>query len=373
MIADESAFREYLSRLAGQTRVALDTEADSLHCYFEKLCLIQSGWGQEPQSGWAEDLELIDPLAGLPLGDFFETLKGKTILFHDADYDLRLLRRSGEFPDDDIFDTMIAARLTGEPQLGLAALVEKYFGITLSKASRKANWAQRPLSDQMVEYALNDVRFMPQLADILQARLEELHRTEWYRQSRDRMVKGTREVRQRDEENLWRITGYALLPPRGWAVLRSLWYWRDSEARLWDRPAFHVLSNDNLLLLAGEAAKGGKFSRPRLPQPRAGRMEEALEEALALPESEWPQMIRGVRVRASKEQIDRFNKLRDYRDKVARDLQLDPSILAPKAALEAAAADPMAPVMLPWQRSLLGLPTLPEETEIPAVVEFQTE
>ncbi len=362
MIAGESAFREYLSRLAGETRVALDTEADSLHCYFEKLCLIQSGWGQDPQSGWAEDLKLIDPLAGLPLEDFFVTLKGKTILFHDADYDLRLLRRIGDFPDDRIFDTMIAARLTGEPQLGLAALVEKYFGITLSKASRKANWAQRPLSDQMVEYALNDVRFMPQLADILEARLHELNRMEWYRQSRDRMVKGTRETRQRDEENLWRITGYAALSPRGWAILRAVWHWRDNEARLWDRPSFHVLSNENLLHLADEASKGGNFARPRIPQPRAARLEETLEAALALTESEWPKMIRGIRVRASKDQVDRFNKLRDHRDKIARDLQLDPSILAPKAALEAAAADLNAPVLLPWQRELLGLPSLAETT-----------
>jgi len=362
LIAGESAFREYLSRLGGETRVALDTEADSLHCYFEKLCLIQSGWGQDPQSGWAEDLKLIDPLAGLPLEDFFVALKGKTILFHDADYDLRLLRRIGDFPDDRIFDTMIAARLTGEPQLGLAALVEKYFGITLSKASRKANWAQRPLSDQMVEYALNDVRFMPQLADILEARLHELNRMEWYRQSRDRMVKGTRETRQRDEENLWRITGYAALSPRGWAILRAVWHWRDNEARLWDRPSFHVLSNENLLHLADEASKGGNFARPRIPQPRAARLEETLEAALALTESEWPKMIRGIRVRASKDQVDRFNKLRDHRDKIARDLQLDPSILAPKAALEAAAADLNAPVLLPWQRELLGLPVLVETT-----------
>jgi ribonuclease D len=363
LIAGESAFCEYLSRLEGEERVALDTEADSLHCYFEKLCLIQSGLGQDSQSGWAEDLKLIDPLAGLPMEDFFTALKGKTILFHDADYDLRLLRRSGEFPDQNIFDTMIAARLCGEPQLGLAALVEKYFGIALSKASRKANWAQRPLSDQMVEYALNDVRFLAQLADILGDRLEELNRMEWYRQSRDRMVKGTRETRQRDEENLWRLTGYALLSPRGWALLRALWHWRDGEARLWDRPAFHVLSNENLLHLADEASKGGLFSRPRLPQPRAGRMEETLAAALALPESAWPQMIRGVRVRASKDQLDRFNKLRDLRDKVARDLQIDPSILAPKAGLEAVAANPFSALLLPWQRGLLGLPPLPETTE----------
>ena len=363
MIAGESAFREYLSGLSGQKQVALDTEADSLHCYFEKLCLIQSGWGEEPQSGLASDLRLIDPLAGLPLEEFFTALRGKQIIFHDADYDLRLLRRSGEFPDEDIFDTMLAARICGEPQLGLAGLVEKYFGITLSKASRKANWAQRPLSDQMVEYALNDVRYLPQLVSILEARLEELNRKEWYRQTRDRMVRGTRETRQRDEENLWRITGYAALSQRGWAILRALWHWRDSEARLWDRPAFHVLSNENLLRLADEASKGGRFSRPRLPHPRAERLEETLEAALALPESEWPKVIRGVRTRATKQQIDRFNHLKDHRDKVAKELSLDPSILAPKAALEAAAADPAAPVLLPWQRDLLHLPPIAETAE----------
>ena len=365
MIAGESAFRDYLSGLSGQQEVALDTEADSLHCYFEKLCLIQSGWGQEPQSGWAEDLKLIDPLAGLPLEEFFKALEGKMVIFHDADYDLRLLRRSGEFPDKNIFDTMIAARICGEPQLGLAGLVEKYFGITLSKASRKANWAQRPLSDQMAEYALNDVRFLSQLASILADRLKELNRTEWYEQSRDRMVRGTRETRLRDEENLWRITGYAALSQRGWAILKALWHWRDSEARQWDRPAFHVLSNDSLLRLADDASRGSGFSRPRIPQPRADRMEETLEAALALPESEWPKVIRGVRTRVSKEQIDRFNHLRDFRDKVARDVDLDPSIIAPKAALEAVAADPSAAILLPWQRVLLKLPASHEKAPEP--------
>ena len=355
MISSESAFRDYLAGLKGQSQVALDTEADSLHCYFEKLCLIQSGWGEEASSGLATDLRLIDPLAGLPLTEFFEALKGKQVLFHDADYDLRLLRRSGEFPDEDIFDTMIAARLCGEPQLGLAGLVEKYFGITLSKASRKANWAQRPLSDQMTEYALNDVRYLPQLASILGARLEELGRMEWYRQSRDRMIRGTRETRQRDEENLWRITGHAALSRRGWALLRALWHWRDSEARGWDRPPFHVLSNENLLRLADEASKGGKFSRPRLPQSRMSRLEETLQEALALPEEQWPQVIKGVRLRASKQQVDRFNDLREHRDKVAKQVDLDPSIVAPKAALEAVAYGKEEIPLLPWQLELLGL------------------
>jgi ribonuclease D len=355
LIASESALRDYLSGLREQSCVALDTEADSLHCYFEKLCLIQSGWGEERESGLASDLRLIDPLAGLPMGEFFEALRGKKVLFHDADYDLRLLRRSGDFPDEGIFDTMIAARLCGEPQLGLAGLVEKYFGVVLSKASRKANWAQRPLSDQMTEYALNDVRYLPQLASILETRLAELGRTEWYVQSRDRMIRGTRETRQRDEENLWRITGHAALSRRGWAVLRAIWHWRDGEARGWDRPSFHVLSNENLLRLADEASKGGKFTRPPLPQNRMVRLEAALEEALALPEDQWPQVIKGVRLRASKQQVDRFNELREHRDKVAREIELDPSIVAPKAALEAVAYGKEEVPLLPWQLGLLGL------------------
>jgi ribonuclease D len=355
LIASPAALDDYLSGLREQPVVALDTEADSLHCYFEKLCLIQSGWGEDPQSGLATELRLIDPLAGLPLEEFFAALRGKTVLFHDADYDLRLLRRSGDFPDGGIFDTMIASRLCGEPQLGLAALVEKYFGVVLSKASRKANWAQRPLSPQMTEYALNDVRYLPQLASILEARLEELGRTEWYRQSRDRMLRGTRETRQRDEENLWRINGHAALSRRGWAFLRSLWRWRDAEARGWDRPSFHVLSNESLLRLADEASRGGRFSRPRLPQARLTRLEEALAEAAALPEDQWPQVIRGVRLRATKQQVDRFNQLREHRDKVARRIDLDPSILAPKAALEAVAYGKEEVPLLPWQRELLGL------------------
>ena len=359
MISTDSALRDYLAGLKEQSQVALDTEADSLQCDFEKLCLIQSGWGEEAATGLATDLRLIDPLASLPLTEFFEALKGKQVLFHDADYDLRLLRRSGEFPDEDIFDTMIAARLCGEPQLGLAGLVDKYFGITLSKASRKANWAQRPLSDQMTEYALNDVRYLPQLASILGARLEELGRMEWYRQSRDRMIRGTRETRQRDEENLWRITGHAALSRRGWALLRALWHWRDSEARGWDRPPFHVLSNENLLRLADEASKGGSFSRPRLPQSRMTRLEETLEEALALPEEQWPQVIKGVRLRASKQQVDRFNELREHRDKVAQQVDLDPSIVAPKAALEAVAYAKEEVPLLPWQLELLGLKPTP--------------
>lgn len=347
MISLDSPFQDFLSELAAQSEIALDTEADSLHCYFEKLCLIQIGWSGK--------LQLLDPLAKLSLPDFFEALRGKRLIFHDADYDLRLLRRSGEFPDDHIFDTMVAARLCGESQLGLAALIKKYFGVELSKASRKANWGQRPLSHEMVEYALNDIRYLVDLADVFEEKLEDLGRIEWFLQSRDRMIRATREVKQRDEEVVWRISGYIKLPPRAWVLLRAIWQWRDAEARHWNKPSFYVMSHEEMLEIANLVAQGKKWKTPKLSHERTIRFQEMLEKALAIPEAEWPQEIIPVRVSITKKEADAFRKFKELRDRKADELQLDPSIIASKAALEAIAKDVTAPALLPWQRGVLGI------------------
>ncbi len=347
MIADDSFFRDFLAELASQTQIALDTEADSLHCYFEKLCLVQIGW--------PEKLQLLDPLSKIVMPDFFASLEGKRLVFHDADYDLRLLRRSGTFPDDQIFDTMIAARLCGEPHVGLASLIKKYFGVELSKASRKANWGQRPLSKQMVQYALNDVRYLLDLADIFEERLEELDRYEWFVQSRDRMIRATRGVKKRDEEMLWRISGYVKLTPQAWALLRAIWHWRDAEARLWDKPPFYLMSHEEMLQIAEQVVAGKKWSVPKFPQDRALRFQEMLEKALTIPEEEWPKEIIPVRVVISKKEAEAFRQLKELRDRKAQELDLDASILASKAALEAIAKNSEAPALLPWQRALLGI------------------
>lgn len=347
MITEKSAYSDFLGCLADQSQIAIDTEADSLHCYFEKLCLIQAGW--------PGDLRLIDPLAGLPLADFFSALRGKTLLFHDADYDLRLLRRSGEFPDNNIFDTMLAARLCGERQLGLAALVEKYFGVTLSKASRKANWAQRPLSSQMVEYALNDIRYLPQLAEIFKEKLEELERFSWFQQSCDRMVRATREVRVRDEENLWRISGYKTLSPHAQAILRAIWQWRDEESRKWDKPPFYVMSNYEMLAIAEQSSAGKKIQPLKFSTSRVERFTEVLQKAISLTEEDWPVALPSVRVRVTKQELDYFKKLKNIRDRVADQLNLDPSIIASKNALESAASKSACSLLLPWQAALLEL------------------
>lgn len=347
MISSSPHFSEFLGELASQSQVALDTEADSLHCYFEKLCLVQIGWGSS--------MQLLDPLATISMPDFFQALRGKRLIFHDADYDLRLLRRSGEFPDDHIFDTMIAGRLCGEAQLGLAALIKKYFDIDLSKASRKANWALRPLSAEMTEYALNDVRYLEELASILEEKLEELGRMEWFFQSRDRMIKATREIKPRDEEMLWRISGYLKLPVRSWVILRAIWQWRDREAQLWNKPPFYLMSQEEMLDAALKTAEGKKWKASKFSPDRAARFCKMLEQALAIPETEWPQEIIFEKIRPTKEEVDRFQQLKEARDRKAREINLDPSIIASKAALEAAAKNIQTAPLLPWQRELLGI------------------
>jgi ribonuclease D len=143
--------------------LALDTEADSLHAYPEKVCLIQI-------STVAGD-ELVDPLAPINLDPLFAAFNAHEMIFHAADYDLRLLRKHHEFTPLAIFDTMLAARLLGEPQFGLSNLVEKFLGVKLDKGSQKADWARRPLTEKMEVYARNDTHYLKPLADKLKAEL----------------------------------------------------------------------------------------------------------------------------------------------------------------------------------------------------------
>src|SRR3954468_18563904 len=136
MIDTAEGLAAILPGVAAQYRVALDTEADSLHSYFEKLCLIQLSIPGENY--------LIDPLAGMSLQPLFDLLAERELLLHGADYDLRLMRRLGFERPQRLFDTMIAARLCGRTKFSLAALIQHHFGLQLTKASQKANWAIRP-------------------------------------------------------------------------------------------------------------------------------------------------------------------------------------------------------------------------------------
>src|SRR5438874_13301425 len=202
---------ELISHIDRQDRVAVDTEADSLHCYREKLCLLQVSL---PEGDF-----LVDPLAGNDLSPLANTLARKEIVLHGADYDLRLLRRALNFQPAHLFDTVIAARLLGVRGFSYAALVEEYFSIQLAKGSQKANWALRPLSPKMEEYARNDTHYLLPLAEKLEIQLIECGRFGWFQQSCERAIVSAAIDRERDAEEAWRVRGSGLIRGREAAIL----------------------------------------------------------------------------------------------------------------------------------------------------------
>jgi ribonuclease D len=346
-IDTEAGLADISKRIAKVERIAIDTEADSLHCYFDKLCLLQVS---VPGSDW-----LVDPLAGIALDPLFDVLTSKEIILHGADYDLRLLRRVGFRPPGKIFDTMIAARLSGVEEFSLAALLKRHFGLEIPKASQKANWAKRPLSHSMLAYAVNDTRHLHKLAEIYEGELRNLGRMEWFEQMCERAIRATENNKEKDAESTWRIAGSGKLRGRAAAILRELWRWRDEEARAADRPAFHILHNDQLLNAAQDIDAGHLVQFQHLRGSRLRRFEEAVERGRSLPQSEWPVFVRVNRPRPTREEEDRMKVLRARRDAVAAKLKLDPSLVAPKATIEGLVLREAETLerLLPWQRQVL--------------------
>ena len=352
MIATPTDLAGLVARVDEVDRVGVDTEADSLHCYHEKVCLLQIG------SPGAD--ELVDPLADLDLSPLMGALSRTELVMHGADFDLRMLYRLGLEAPGKVFDTMIAARLTGAAKYGYAALVAEHCGVNLPKGSQKANWARRPLSDPMSQYARNDTHYLLPLAELLERRLIELGRLAWLEQSCEQAIAAARVVRERDPDTVWRVKGSDALGPRAAAVLRALWHWREGEASDADRPPFHVFSNEELVDTALRLDRGEPVPAQRLRRARHARRERfdrAADEALKLDPTEYPRRRtpRG-RPRRTGDQDKRLAPLKKQRDRVAAELAIDADLIAPRAALERIADDGdrgMA-ALLPWQRQLLS-------------------
>ncbi len=362
LIANAAQLAELLPQIEPHDRVAVDTEADSLHSYREKLCLLQlslSGRRGDTDSSSGEPARdyIVDPLADVDLAPLRDALETKEIVLHGADFDLRLLRRSLDFIARRIFDTVIAARLLGIREFSLAALVERFFDVKLAKGSQKANWARRPLSPRMLEYATNDTHYLLPLAERLETELQGRDRLEWLRQSCRRAVEQAAVSRVRDEDETWRIRGSGSLKGRAAAVLRALWQWRESEAAAVDRPPFHILQNHELLHAAESFAVGSVPDYRHFSPRRRRAFCDAAQSALKLPEEEWPVSRRRFGTRPSAEVTRRSEELRFRRDRVARELELEPTFIAPRATLEAIAADQTraTALLVPWQRELLRI------------------
>lgn len=348
--------------------VYLDLEADSMHHYFAKICLIQILVGDK--------CYLVDPLSKIPLQGFLDALSTKTLVLHGADYDLRMLYQSSGFRPYRVFDTMLAAQLLGKPGFGLAALVQAYFGITLKKDQQKADWSLRPLSAGMLDYGAQDTFFLPGLYEALTRELEAKNRLHWHEECCRELVKATALKKEVDLENSWRIEGASKMTPRQLAVLQALWKYRDAAAKAQDLPSYKILPSDLLLRFSlAVPPEGDPPLLPGLPSRlnpkfKAGFLEE-LQAALALPPEQWPQPLRIPRRTTPSPSAPILAHLKTVRDRIAKELALDPSLLATKSTLTnvaltgASSRQKMisAAKWMKWQEDLLLEPWLQRSGE----------
>ncbi len=336
--------------------VSLDTEADNMFHYRTRVCLLQFLVGRETF--------LVDVLAPLPLDGLWSRLAQKHLLMHGSDFDLRLLHDLCRFRPRSIFDTMLAAQLINRPRIGLASLLEDHFAVKLSKESQKANWSKRPLTQKMLDYAALDVFYLPALRDILTRELAKLGRLEWLQQQCRSQIDAGGLGFAPPDENDWRIGRSERLRGPGLGVLHAVWHWREQTAQRLDVPPFKVCSSDLLLKIASAAEEGdseatimGKVNLGRRHDRLAPSLAAAVRAGLARDLKTLPRR-RGRdpnHVALTQPEIERLDRIKDDRDRIAARLQLEPTLIANRSQLAQIARSPerLSEVLLPWQAELL--------------------
>ncbi|MEO8030733.1 MAG: HRDC domain-containing protein [Gemmatimonadota bacterium] len=350
------------AELSREPMVAVDTEAASFHRFHDRIYLVQVSSRTRTA--------VLDPLTIGDLGGLGRLLSdpGIEILFHDADYDLRILDRDYGFQVHNVFDTKVAAELLNEPGIGLAALLGKYLAVTLDKKYQRADWSRRPLSPEMLAYAAADTMYLPTLRDLLAGQLKERGRWSW---AEDEFVQleglGWNEGGPKEEAFL-RLKGAKTLKGRALAVLRELYAWREETASQLDRATFRVLGNESLMALAVRqpADMAGLQGIPGLSPDAIGRRGPELLAAVArgmtVSLDSLPVIERGHRQARDPEFELALERLKVARNAAAERIGLATGVLCPNGILEGIArlrprtveALATVPGIRRWQVGVLG-------------------
>jgi ribonuclease D len=352
-----------LRDIASAKELAVDTEGASFHRFVDRVYLLQLST--------RDRTTIVDPLnvaakTLAPLGALLENPEVE-IVFHDADYDLRLLQRDYGWHVRHIFDTRIAAQLLGIRAFGLAALLERYFGVRLDKKHQRADWSMRPLPAEMLEYAAQDTMYLLDLRDRMREELTQKGRLAWA-QEEFSGVEGTKWGEEDRENAFFRVKGARDLTRRELAVLRELVPWRDSVARELDRATFRVIGNEQLLEISRaqpgnreELAEIRGISRG-IHENRAHEILRAVQRGQEVAEADLPRFPKASRWDRDPQFDNRVNALKTVRDAVSLKLDMDPGVLCARDRMEAAARkNPKTreeleeiPELRRWQVEMLG-------------------
>jgi ribonuclease D len=330
------AVSRWMTSIGGSRLVAIDTEGASFHRFVDRIYLLQISTRQRTA--------VVDPLPiGVPgeLGALVED-PSVEIVFHDADYDLRLLQQDYGWQIRNVFDTRVAAQLMGIRAFGLAALLERYFGLKLDKKHQRADWSMRPLTRDMLDYAALDTMYLPDLRDRLKEALEGAGRWSWAREEFTRL-EATRWDVADEGTAFMRMKGARDLNRRELAILRELVTWRNGVAAEQDRATFRIIGNEPLFEIVktqprDKTALGTIKGMPRgILESRGDEILGAIARGLAVPEADLPRFPRAARWDRDAEFDMRVNALKTVRDSVAEKLDLDAGVLCARERLEAVA------------------------------------
>jgi ribonuclease D len=300
----------------------------------------------------------------LKLEPLWKALAKKHLIMHGSDFDLRLLHDLCRFEPHSLFDTMLAAQLLGLQRIGLASLLDQHFGVQLDKDGQKANWSKRPLTPKLLNYAALDVWHLPALRDILTRELKRLGRLEWLEQQCRAQITAGGQGFAPPTENDWRIGRSERLRGKGLSVLHAIWHWRESQAQRLDTPPFKVCGNALLLKLA-EAAENGESEAALLNSVHLGKRHDRIFPSLAAavraglerdPKSLPRRPGRDPNhVSLTQAEIELQDRVRADRDRVAKRLEIDATLIANRSQLAQIARAPnkIDEIILPWQAELL--------------------
>lgn len=332
-VADGATWTACLAVLRAAPRLAIDLEANSMFAYRERVCLIQISTADRDY--------IIDPVERIDLSGLGAILADPTVekVFHAAEYDLILMSRDYGWHLSNLFDTMWAARILGYPHMGLANLLEQFYGVSTSKRFQKANWCRRPLSNAELVYAQKDTHYLLPLRDRLAAELEAGgHGVEaeeiFAEQSRVRLPNNGF-----DPEGFWYMNGAFDLSPEQQAILKALYLYRDREASRRNAPHFKVLGDRTLIELAAKMpARPGDLSDIHgMSDGQQQRYGRAILDLIAEARHQSPPQPPKRPPRPSDAVLNRFDRLHRWRKARAQARGVESDVIVSRDALWAIA------------------------------------
>lgn len=330
-IKDSQGLFRAIEILSKEKVMGVDLESDSMFHYRDKICLVQiSVPGQDMliDTLSVKDLSPLSPLFSNP-----EIQK----VFHGADYDIRSLFRDYKIEVSSLFDTQIAARLLGITQTGLSSILENRFGVTLDKKYQKSNWSKRPLSREMLQYAVQDTCYLLPLSRMFEKELRENRRLSWFKEECEIQTR-VRFSPPNDDPLHLRFKGASKLPPRDLAILDGLLKWREDMAQGRDIPPFKILGNHQILEIINRRPTdldGLEILSAKQVNSMGETILKIIQKAMGLHEDNLPSFPKEKRQKQSAAARKKIKALKEWRKPLGERMGLDPSIICPNSLIQA--------------------------------------